>query len=116
MANYVLEHYGDNLLNYFKVLSKTGRTAKVEPFRFLIVGFLDELMNSSMSEYITEDDYKAIAKLLDNAMGVSLMPYYQWDNRGDVNTYNQTPGFTITTENGQYLLAPEFFTRVYRTE
>lgn len=116
MANYVLEHYGDDLLNYFNVLSKTGRTAKIEPFRFLIVGFLDELMNSSMSEYITECDYKAIAKILDAAMGVALMPYYQWSNRGEVNTYNQSPGFTISTENNQALLAPEFFTKVYRTE
>lgn len=116
MANYILEHYGDNLLNYFNVLSKTGKTAKVEPFRFLIVGFLNELMNSSMAEYITECDYKAIAKILDTAMGVSLMPYYEWENRGDTNSFNQTPGFVITTENRQAFLAPEFFTRVYRTE
>lgn len=116
MTDYILENYGDNLLNYFRVLSKTGRTALTEPFRFLVVGFLDELMNSSMAEYITECDYKAIARVLDCAMGVCLMPYHEWMNRGEVSTYSQTSSAIISTEGKQAVLAPESFTKVYRTE
>ena len=116
MTDYILKGYGDNLLHYYKVLSKTGRTHKPEPFRFLIVGFLDELMNSSMAPYITECDYKAVGKILDNAMGTCLMPYNDWKNSWKVNEHDQIAGFTISTEDRQTLLAPEFFTQVYITE
>ena len=116
MTDYILAEYGENLMHYYKVLSITGKTGKVEPFRFLVVGYLNELMNSSMAAYITQQDYKAISNVLEAAMGVPLMPYHKWIGRYDTNGYSQLESAAFGTEGGNALIAPEYFTQVYRTE
>lgn len=78
MGDYMLEEYGENLLRYFELLRNVGGTKALEPYRFLVIGFIDDLFNSGMSEYITECDYKAIDRLLNCWMGSCLMPFHIW--------------------------------------
>lgn len=78
MKDYMLEEYGDNLMKYFELLRHVGGTKALEPYRFLVIGFIDDIFNSDMADYITECDYKAIDRLLNCWMGSCLMPYHLW--------------------------------------
>lgn len=114
--DYILEEYGDNLLRYFKLLKNVGGTHAIEPYRFLIAGYLDEILRSGMAAFITECDYKAIDKLLNCMMGVCLMPFHEWQNSVAVAPKDLDEGVPIINEYRTYVLAPESFTSVYRTE
>lgn len=114
--DYILSEYGDNLLKYFNLLSKTGGTHAVEPYRFLVVGYIDEVLNSGMSAFITEEDYMAIDRLLNCLMGTCLMPFHEWQNTIAVGPKDLDEGVPIVNEYRTYVLAPESFTTVYRTE
>ena len=78
--DYILEEYGDNLLKYFRLLNSVGGSHAVEPYRFLITGFIDEILQSGMASFVTEDDYQAIDTLLNCMMGTCLMPFHEWQN------------------------------------
>lgn len=117
MADYILEEYGENLLNrYFKLLHAVGGTHAVEPYRFLIAGFIDEMLNSGMATFITEEDYMAIDKYLNCLMGTCLMPFHEWQNTIAMSSKDLDEGVPIVNEYRTYVLAPESFTTVYRTE
>ena len=117
MADYILSEYGDNLLNrYFKLLQSVGGSHRAEPYRFLIAGFIDEMLNSGMAVFITENDYKCIDNLLNCLMGTCLMPFHEWQNTMAVAPRDLDEGVPIVNEYRTYVLAPESFTTVYRTE
>lgn len=114
--DYILSEYGDNLLKYFKLLNNVGGTHAVEPYRFLIAGYLDEMLQSGMTAFITEEDYMAIDRLLNCMMGVCLMPFHVWQSTIAVSPKDLDEGVPIVNEYRTYVLAPESFTSVYRTE
>ena len=107
-SDYILREYGDTLLGYFRLLEKVGGTHAVEPYRFLVVGFIDEMLRSGLSQYITEEDYKALDRLLNCAMGVCLMPFHRWQHTTYINEKGPSPGNDST-----YILAQESFSSVY---
>ena len=114
--DYILEEYGDNLLKYFRLLNSVGGSHAVEPYRFLITGFIDEILQSGMASFVTEDDYQAIDTLLNCMMGTCLMPFHEWQNTIAVGPRDLEEGVPIVNEYRTYVLAPESFTTVYRTE
>lgn len=117
MADYILSEYGDHLLNrYFKLLHAVGGTHAADPNRFLLAGYIDELLNSGMALFITEDDYMAIDKFLNCLMGTCLLPFHQWQSTIAVSPRDLDEGVPIINEYRTYVLAPESFTTVYRTE
>lgn len=116
MNDYILEEYGDNLLRYFELLRNIGGTHAIEPYRFLIAGFIDEMLRSGMASFITEEDYMCIDRLLNCMMGVCLMPFHKWNNTIASNEKDLDEGTPLITESRAYVLAPESFTSVYRTE
>ena len=114
--DYILQEYKDNLMNYFALLFKVGGTHAIEPYRFLVAGFIDEMLTSGMATFITECDYQAIDKLLNCMMGTCLMPFHEWQNTVAVSQRDLDEGVPIVNEYRTYVLAPESFTTVYRTE
>lgn len=115
--DYILEEYGENLLGYFELLRNVGGSHRCEPYRFLIAGFIDEILNSGMSLFVTEEDYKCIDRLLNCVMGTCLMPFHKWKGGAELNYKSLLDGGTvISTEDSEYLLAPDAYSQVYRTE
>lgn len=106
MAGYILEEYKENLLKYFTLLRSVGGTHAIEPFRFLIIGFIDDIFNSEMSEWITEEDYKAIDRVVNCWMGTCLMPFHTW------KSYKYIRCIPLKLENNEELYATEDFTNV----
>ena len=110
MGDYMLEEYGENLLKYFELLRNVGGSKAMEPYRFLVIGFIDDLFNSEMVEYITECDYKAIDRLLNCWMGTCLMPFHIWKEQKYVRC------IPLLLENETGLFANESGTSVLITE
>ena len=75
----ILKEYPDNLNKYFDVLEKTGYTKPFEPFRLLIFGFLDEMLNGKYSEFITACDRKRINEFINSLSGNCMYPYHRVD-------------------------------------
>lgn len=88
----------------------------MEPYRFLIVGFIDEILQSGMASFVTEDDYMSLDTLLNCMMGTCLMPFHEWQSTIAVAPKDLEEGVPIVNEYRTYVLAPESFTTVYRTE
>lgn len=117
MADYILEEYGDNLLQYFERLRFIGGSKACDPIRLFIAGYIDELLSSGMSTFITEEDYLAIDKALNCLMGVCILPFHEWQNVAELNsTFMLDSGTPITNEAGNYVLSPELYAQVYITE
>ena len=63
---------------YFKVLEKTGYVKDQDVNKVMLLTFLTEFIQQFQS-YITEDDYRAISKLLSCLSNTScLIPYRQF--------------------------------------
>ena len=62
--------------NYFKTLSTFGYKEYKEVNKLLVLLFIEELLRSSLSIYISEEDYKAITNILYCLFGSTcLIPY-----------------------------------------
>ena len=62
--------------NYFKALSLFGYKEYKEVNKLLVLLFIEELLRSSLSIYISEEDYKAITNILYCLFGSTcLIPY-----------------------------------------
>ena len=117
MTEYILEEYGNNLLAYFERLRHLGASKPCEPIRLFIAGYIDELLSSGMSTFITEEDYLVIDKALNCLMGVCVLPFHEWQHSTDINsTFMLEEGTPITNEAITYVLSPEMYSQVYITE
>lgn len=63
------------LNRYFSILSHTGYKSYNEVDKLLVLIFMEELLYGSMSEFITEEDYKAIYSSITCLSGSCMIPY-----------------------------------------
>lgn len=75
--------------NYFKTLSTFGYKNYSEVDKLLLLLFIEEILEGPIKEYITEDDYKSIVKVLYCLFGSTcLIPYPEGVlNISQVNTF-----------------------------
>ena len=64
-ATKVTEQASDILENYFNILSQTGYYNYNSVYKILVFLFIDDLLNTEMNIYITEEDYNLIADILE---------------------------------------------------
>lgn len=71
--------------NYFQSLQSLGYKDKKEINKLLFILFVEELIDSPLSVYITEEDYKIIENTLYCIFGTTcLIPYQQLINGTDL--------------------------------
>lgn len=61
--------------NYFSVLTNTGYKSYNEVYKLLVMVFIEELLCGTMSEFITEDDYKIIYNGINCLYGDCMIPF-----------------------------------------
>lgn len=86
--------------NYFQALSTFGYKGYKEVNKLLVLMFIEDLLRSSFSLYVNEEDYKTITNVLYCLFGSTcLIPYPEFTvNTSLVQTLNDaTPRIT---ENG----------------
>lgn len=67
-----------SITNYFNALASSGYKSDKETYKLLVLLFINELLDSSFSLYITEEDYKTIDNVLNCIYGSScLIPFPQ---------------------------------------
>ena len=72
----VTEQASDILENYFNILSQTGYYNYNSVYKILVFLFIDDLLNTEMNIYITEEDYNLIADILECLYSFEcLIPY-----------------------------------------
>jgi hypothetical protein len=63
---------------YFTTLSSFGYKSYKEVDKLLVLLFIDDLLKGSLSQYVTEEDYRVLIRLLNNLGGTTcLVPYIQ---------------------------------------
>lgn len=68
-----------SITNYFNALAKSGYKSYKEVYNLLVLLFINELLQSSLSLYINEDDYRTIDNILNCLYGNScIIPYPQF--------------------------------------
>ena len=72
----ITEQASDILENYFNILSQTGYYNYNSVYKILVFLFIDDLLNTEMNVYITEEDYNLIADILECLYSFEcLIPY-----------------------------------------
>lgn len=66
----------DILENYFNILSQTGYYKYSSVYKILVFLFIDDILNTEMNTFVTEDDYKLMVDILECLYGSEcLIPY-----------------------------------------
>ena len=63
------------LNRYFTTLSHTGYKSYNEVYKLIVLSFIEELLCDTMSEFLTEGDYKLIINSIDFLYGNCTIPY-----------------------------------------
>lgn len=74
------------LNRYFSTLSHTGYKSYSEVNKLLVLIFIEELLCGSMSEFITEEDYKLIYLSITCLNGSCMIPYPSGNKEAADNT------------------------------
>lgn len=84
----VTEQASDILENYFNILSQTGYYNYNSVYKILVFLFIDDLLNTEMNIYITEEDYNLIADILECLYSFEcLIPYSEFNkNTNSIST------------------------------
>lgn len=74
----------ESLSRYFNTLSKLGYKNYDDVTKLLVLLFIEELLTSELSLYVTESDYRSITNALYCIMGnnclINLPSYTTWDS------------------------------------
>lgn len=71
----------NSLVNYFNVLSNFGYKKYTDVYKLLVYSFIEEMLTGPFRIYITEDNYRSIATVLECFYGSScLIPYPEYIN------------------------------------
>lgn len=62
-----------SITNYFNALATSGYKSYKETYKLILLLFIEELFDSSMGLYLTEDDYRTITNVLDCIYGSSCI-------------------------------------------
>ena len=85
---------------YFTILSSIGYKKYGEVYTLLAVSIIDEMLDSDLAYFITEDDYKAIGLALEKLWGTSCLIPYRTFLKGITEPIKELPSFSRLTEDG----------------
>ena len=86
--------------NYYNILEQTGYYNYSSVCKILVLSFIDDLLNTEFNSFISEDDYKLIADIL-NCFNSSdcLIPYSEFIE------YNNTVKGSVDEEESSPVLS-----------
>lgn len=74
----------DALKNYFNTLSKLGYKNYNDVSKLIVLLFIEELLTSELSSYVTENDYRSIINasycIMSNNCLINFPSYTTWDS------------------------------------
>lgn len=86
--------------NYYNILEQTGYYNYSSVCKILVLSFIDDLLNTEFNSFISEDDYKLIADILNCfASSDCLIPYSEFTE------YNNTIKGSIDEEDNSPVLS-----------
>lgn len=68
---------------YFDTLSLVGYKDTKSLYNLLALVFIEEMMNNSLSYFITEDDYRCIINFLYSVSGNCIIEFPKFENTND---------------------------------
>lgn len=71
----LIDEVHNSVNNYFSALSHSGYKPYSEVNQLIILIFIEELLYGPLSEFVTEEDYKLIDKMLYCLYGSCMIPY-----------------------------------------
>ena len=75
-ASKTTKQASDILDNYFNILSQTGYYKYSSVYKILVFLFIDDILNTEMNTFVTEEDYKLMVDILECLYGSEcLIPY-----------------------------------------
>lgn len=96
----------DILENYFNILSQTGYYKYPSVYKILVFLFIDDILNTEMNTFITEDDYKLMVDILECLYGSEcLIPYPEFKEL-------TTTLSTILGSSSIYRITNDYSTRI----
>jgi hypothetical protein len=96
---------------YYSLLSKTGYRPYSQVEQLIIFIFIEELLNGSFNQYITEEDYNIIAKSLNCLYGSCMIPYPTY-KKAISEVLKHQPYKFRTTESGVFRVAETIGLRI----
>lgn len=96
---------------YFSVLSHIGYKPYNEVEQLLIFTFIEEMLYSPLSQYLTEEDYNAINNSLYCLYGSCMIPFPDYKRSIDSTVYRMPDEYRIT-ETGTLRLSESSELRV----
>ena len=101
LSNHNTQHYLNYQIdNYYNILEQTGYYNYSSVCKILVLSFIDDLLNTEFNSFISEDDYKLIADIL-NCFTSSdcLIPYSEFTE------YNNTIKGSVDEEESSPVLS-----------
>lgn len=86
----------DAVNRYFSMLSHIGYKSYDQVDRLLIMTFIEELLNGSMSQFLTEKDYITITDGLYCLYGTCMMPFPEYKRSVDVIVTRNPSEYRVT--------------------
>lgn len=82
--------------NYFAVLKNVGYKSYGDVAKLIVFAFIEELLDSPMSEFVTEEDYKAITGGLYCLYGSCMIPFPDYRKAVDSTVHKVNDRYRIT--------------------
>lgn len=84
--------------NYFIFLSNTGYYSYKRLDSILLYTFIEEFLNSPYAEYVTNEDYDLIQRVLYKLYGRCLIPYPDYKKSISLIKSKQIPQYRISSD------------------
>lgn len=81
---------------YFSVLTHLGYKAYSEVDKLLVLSFIEELLDSELAFFMTEEDYNIIARAVECLYGSCMIPYPDYKRASDSIVYQAPDRYKIT--------------------
>ena len=92
--------------NYYNILEQTGYYNYSSVCKILVLSFIDDLLNTEFNSFISEDDYKLIADILNCFISSDcLIPYSEFTE------YTNTTNSSIDENDNPSVLA-SYYNRI----
>lgn len=89
----------DSINNYFSVLTHIGYKPYSDVYKLLLFSFIEELLYGPMSQYVTDDDYRAINEAIYCLYGSCMISFPDYKRSFD-SVINRMPDKYRITETG----------------
>ena len=97
--------------SYFSILEHTGYKPDNDVYKLIVFAFIEELLDSELSQYITEKDYNSITNALYCIYGTCMIPYPDYKRGIDTISRKVYDEYRIT-ETGLFRSSDDIKLRV----